>query len=80
MVKPGVELLLKSSGVTLALSTNGRVVLYNNHAGIMEAAVSFSFFPPFLFSLLSLLVQPVTPKAQVFFLFFLLLHFKFRFF
>lgn len=44
MVKSGVELLLQSSGVTLALGTNGRDLLCNNHAEIAEAAVSFSIF------------------------------------
>lgn len=75
MVKSGVELLLKSSGVTLVRSTNGRVLLCNNHAEIAGAAVSFSTFPS-LFSLLSLSVQHYNPKAQMF----LLLDSIFRFF
>lgn len=75
MVKSGVELLLKSSGVTLALSTNGRVLLCSNHAEIAEAAVSFflRFFQLFSLCYLSL-ANPTHPKAPVF----LLLYFKFR--
>lgn len=48
MVKSGVELLLKPSGVTLAQSTNGRVLVCNNHAEIAGALASFTFLPFFL--------------------------------
>lgn len=66
MVKSGVELLLKPSGVTLAQSTNGRVLVCNNHAEIAGASASFTFFS--LFSLSpSLFLSNTTPtKTQCF--------------
>lgn len=66
MVKSGVELLLKSSGVTLALSTMEGVccVIVMLRLQLQQQSFSF-FFSRLFFSLLSLLIQP---KAQMFLL------------
>lgn len=68
MVKSGVELLLKPSGVTLAQSTNGRVLVCNNHAEIAGASASFTFFSLFSLSV-SFFVKHYTNKDLMFSLF-----------
>lgn len=67
MVKSGVELLLKSPGVTLALNTNGRVPLCSNHAETAGAAGSVSIFPR-LFSLRYLASSNPKPKCFYFYI------------
>lgn len=67
MVKSGVELLLKPSGVTLAQSTNGRVLVCNNHAEIAGLQLPSPFFP--FFSLRLFFVKHYTNKDLMFSLF-----------